>query len=74
MIFALGMLCTLIALGNKEGGHLSLIAPIYNINTLWAMLVGLIFFKEAKQVSVPYAVAGALLITIGGGLVGLAKR
>lgn len=72
-IYCVGLILTMLALGSKEG-HLALVAPIYNINTLWAMLAGLIYFQEYQKVSVPYAVAGAILITLGGGLTGLAKQ
>lgn len=72
-IFSLGLACTIVAIGSKEG-YIALVAPIYNINTLWAMLFGMWIFKEYQHISVPYAVFGAILITLGGGLTGLAKH
>ena len=73
IIYTAGLVCALLAL-KSEDGHLSLIAPIYNINTIWAMLAGLIYFNDYQKVSIPYAIAGTVLITIGGGLTGLAKQ
>lgn len=73
LIFCVGLILSLLALTSRDG-YLSLIAPIYNINTIWAMLAGLVWFKEYEKVSVAYAVVGAVLITLGGGFIGLAKK
>ena len=73
VIWALGCISVLMAL-KSPGGHIALVTPIYNVNTLWAMALGLIFFGEYHKVSVPYAVTGAVLITLGGGFTALAKQ
>ncbi|OGF51906.1 hypothetical protein A3I27_00960 [Candidatus Giovannonibacteria bacterium RIFCSPLOWO2_02_FULL_43_11b] len=73
IIYTAGLVCALLAL-KSEGGYLSLIVPIYNINTIWTMLAGLIYFNEYQKVSISHAVIGAVLIIIGGGFIGLAKK
>lgn len=65
------MICVLLAF---ELGSVTLVTPMYNINTLWVMLAGLIFFKEYEKVSVPYALIGGVLIILGGSILGFAER
>ncbi|QQG42850.1 MAG: hypothetical protein HYW15_01430 [Candidatus Giovannonibacteria bacterium] len=69
--WTLGMICVLLAF---ELGSVTLVTPMYNINTLWVMLAGLIFFKEYEKVSVPYALIGGVLIILGGSILGFAER
>ncbi|MDP3935126.1 MAG: hypothetical protein Q8Q46_02850 [Candidatus Giovannonibacteria bacterium] len=72
-LWALGMICVIFAFEGR-GGHISLVAPLYNINTIWVMIAGLVFFKEYEKVSVPYALTGSMLIVLGGGILGFAVR
>lgn len=72
--FALG-LCWgfgtgLVALGlSTYAIPLGKLVPIYNMNTLVAVLLALWIFAEWKQVKVPELLIGSLLIVIGGTLV-----
>lgn len=45
------------------------LVPIYNMNTLVAVLLALWFFAEWQNVKVPQLLIGSLLIVIGGTLV-----
>jgi uncharacterized membrane protein len=45
------------------------LAPLFNMNTLVAVGLGLLIFAEAQDVNVPQLIIGALLITLGGWLV-----
>lgn len=47
----------------------SQLAPLYNMNTLVAVLLGLLVFAEFRDVQVLRLAAGALLIVLGGWLV-----
>ena len=47
--WTLGMICVLLAFEGK-GGHITLVTPLYNINTLWVMVAGLVFFREHEKV------------------------
>ena len=69
--WTLGMICILLAF---ELGSVTLVTPMYNINTLWVMLAGLVFFKEYEKVSVSYALTGGVLVILGGIILGLAER
>ena len=48
---------------------ISKLVPLYNMNTLVAVLIGLIVFSEWKDINVPKLFIGSLLIIIGGSLV-----
>ncbi len=45
------------------------LVPLYNMNTLVAVLSGLVVFAEYQDVSLPKLVIGSVLIVIGGVLV-----
>lgn len=47
---------------------LAKLVPIFNINTLVAVLIGLLVFQEWKEVQSPKLLVGAVLIVIGGTL------
>ncbi|HAC63800.1 MAG TPA: hypothetical protein DCF68_09735 [Cyanothece sp. UBA12306] len=66
--WALGQLLIALVL-QKFSIPLSVLAPIYNTNTLVAVLIALIIFSEWSQVSLVYLGVGAFLTTIGGILV-----
>jgi len=53
----------------KLGSPISQLTPLYNMNTLVAVLLALWVFAEWKQVRVPQLLIGSLLIVIGGTLV-----
>ena len=48
---------------------LSRLVPLYNMNTLVAVVLALVVFSEWKEVAVAKLLAGALLIVVGGILV-----
>ncbi|SFI45165.1 hypothetical protein [Planctomicrobium piriforme] len=50
----------------KLGGSMSQLVPIYNMNTLIAVLAGLVLLAEWKTVSPPKILAAAVLIIAGG--------
>ncbi|BBA79746.1 hypothetical protein RGRSB_1295 [cyanobacterium endosymbiont of Rhopalodia gibberula] len=66
--WALGQLMIAIAI-QKFSVPLSVISPIYNSNTLVAVLIALIIFNEWTQVSMIWLCAGSFLTTIGSILV-----
>ena len=68
IIWGLGFIAIAIAISQKA--DVSRLAPIYNSNTLLAVLLGIIFLKEIPDVSQIFRiVAGAVLIVIGAVLV-----
>lgn len=68
MTWAVGV--ALVAVGlTKYGVPLSKLVPLYNMNTLVAVLLGLWIFGEWQSVAVVKLALGALLIVIGGTLV-----
>jgi uncharacterized membrane protein len=67
-IWALGMLMVALAIAKK--GDISKLAPIYNTNTLIAVLLGILFLKEIPTGSeIIKVISGAVLIVIGAILV-----
>jgi uncharacterized membrane protein len=67
-IWAAGMLMVAIAISQK--GDISKLAPLYNTNTLIAVLLGIIFLKELPAASeMLKVIAGAVLVVIGAVLV-----
>ena len=67
-MWALGMLMVALAIAKK--GDVARLAPIYNTNTLIAVLLGIIFLKEIPAGSeIIKVVSGAVLIVIGAILV-----
>ena len=49
----------------KYGTPLSQLVPIYNINTLFAVLLALVVFSEWQNVNVSTLMIGTLMVTIG---------
>lgn len=67
-IWALGLVMVSVAIVNK--GDISKLAPLYNTNTLIAVLLGIIFLKEIPAgTEIIKVVSGAVLIVIGAILV-----
>lgn len=66
--WALGTAFVAIAL-TKYGVPLGKVVPLYNMNTLVAVLLALWVFAEWKQVHVMKLLVGSLLIILGGTLV-----
>jgi glucose uptake protein GlcU len=66
--WAIGAALVAVALA-RYGVTIARIVPLYNMNTLVAVLIGLVVFAEWKDVNTAKLVAGAVLITVGGGLV-----
>ena len=68
--WGLGMIAVTIAIANKA--DVSRLAPIYNLNTLITVLLGIFFLKEIPDASQMFRViAGAVLIVAGAILVSL---
>ena len=53
----------------KYGTPISRLVPLYNMNTLVAVLIGLWVFSEWRDVNAIKLLLGALLIVVGGSLV-----
>src|SRR3972149_4381689 len=67
-VWAFGFLAIAIALSQKA--DIARLAPIYNTNTILAVLMGIIFLKEIPDASgIVKVVSGAILIVIGAILV-----
>jgi drug/metabolite transporter (DMT)-like permease len=66
--WALGMTLVAVAI-NAYRVPVSKLAPLYNMNTLVTVVLGLIIFTEFKDVNVAKLLTGAVLITLGGILV-----
>jgi len=68
--WGLGFLAVAVAIAQKA--DIARLAPIYNTNTLLAVLLGIIFLKEIPNASQIFRViAGAVLIVIGSILVNI---
>jgi len=68
--WGLGFLAVAVAIAQKA--DIARLAPIYNTNTLLAVLLGIIFLKEIPNASQIFRViAGAVLIVIGSILVSI---
>ena len=68
IIWGIGFLAVAIAIAQKA--DIARLAPIYNTNTLLAVLLGIIFLKEIPDASQIFRViAGAVLIVAGAVLV-----
>jgi len=70
-LWALGAGCVTVALYRYDA-VLSKLAPLYNTNTLIAIVLGLIVFSEWQQVDLVKLSVGAIAIVVGGILVSLA--
>ena len=70
IIWAVGFLAVAIAIAQKA--DIARLAPIYNTNTLLAVILGIIFLKELPDKSQMFRViSGAVLIVIGSILVSI---
>lgn len=68
MIWGLGFLAIAVAIAQKA--DVARLAPIYNTNTILAVLMAIIFLKEIPDISQVFRIiAGAVLIVIGAILV-----
>lgn len=67
-VWALGMMCVTLGI-LKYGLPVSQLAPLYNMNTLVAVVGALWIFAEWHSVRVPQLVIGSILIVLGGTLV-----
>ena len=69
-VWAIGMIAVAIAI--SQNADVARLAPIYNINTILAVLMGIIFLKEIPDTSQMFRViAGAILIVVGAILVSI---
>ena len=66
--WAMGVAAVTIGM-NKYGAPLGKLVPLFNMNTLFSVLIALWIFAEWKQVHVPKLLIGTLLIVVGGTLV-----
>jgi hypothetical protein len=64
-LWALGTLAVAFAL-QRYGSPISLLNPLYNMNTLVAVVLGLFVFSEWDSVDVKQLIPGAVLIILGG--------
>lgn len=68
VIWGLGFIAIAIAISQKA--DVARLAPIYNTNTILAVLIAIIFLKEIPDVSQMFRIiAGAVLIVVGAILV-----
>lgn len=65
LVWSTALACISIAL-RRFGGQLSQLAALYNMNTLVAVLLGLVLLSEWRTVSLPRITAAAVLIVLGG--------
>ena len=68
LCWGVGVLLVSMAI-SKYGTKLSVLAPLYNMNTLVTVVGALILFSEWKDLNVVKLMIGALLIVAGGVLV-----
>ena len=70
IVWGIGFLAVAIAIAQKA--DVAKLAPIYNINTLLVVIMGIVFLKEIPDASQMFrVVAGAVLIVIGAILVSI---
>lgn len=65
LFWGLGMLLVSIALV-KLAAPISQLVPLYNMNTLVAVLIGLWAFAEWRDLQLGWLLGGTVLITVGG--------
>ncbi len=70
-LWALGTICIAVALV-KYNASISQLVPLYNMNTLIAVAIGLLALGEYRTVDIRYLIPGAIAIVIGGWLCGRA--
>jgi len=68
LTWAIGAAGVAVALASYQV-PVSRLVPLYNMNTLVAVLLGLVIFAEWKDVQTAKLVGGAVLIAIGGSMV-----
>ncbi|MEM8640652.1 MAG: hypothetical protein AAGG51_17820 [Cyanobacteria bacterium P01_G01_bin.54] len=71
LLWGLGTGCVAIAL-LKYQTPLAKLVPLYNMNTLIAVLLALVVFTEWQTVNLPKLAIGAILVVVGGILVSVA--
>lgn len=71
LTWAVGTLLVAVAL-NHFHSPISQLTPLYNINTLFVVIFGLIFFAEWKDVQAIHLVLGSILIIAGSSVVSAA--
>lgn len=72
-LWSAGILGIVLALGRYDG-PVSAIVPLYNMNTLVAVLLGLVLLGEWQNVNVWRLLIGAVLIVAGGTLAGTSVK
>ncbi len=73
VLWAAAVVSIMLALGKFEGS-VSVIVPLYNMNTLIAVLLGLLVLHEWDGVNGWRLIAGAVLIVAGGALAGTSVK
>ena len=73
ILWSVGILGIMLGLGRFEG-QVSVLVPLYNMNTLVAVGIGLVLLGEWRDVSVWRLLAGAALIVAGGVLAGTSVK
>lgn len=68
LFWALGMISVATAI-SKYGVPVSKLAPLYNMNTLIAVVLGLLIYAEWKSLNLIPLLTGAFFIVVGGILV-----
>ena len=69
-VWAIGMIAVAIAISQKA--DVARLAPIYNINTILAVLMGIIFLNEIPDMSqMIRVISGAVLIVVGAVMVSI---
>lgn len=68
VLWASGMSCIVFAL-QRYNASISVLTPLFNMNTLVAVVLGLWLFAEWKTVSMPQLLLGSVMITAGAALV-----
>lgn len=64
-LWAMGTLAVAVVLKHFDA-PISQLTPLYNMNTLVAVLLGLFFFSELGSVDLKQLIPGAIMIVIGG--------
>jgi transporter family protein len=73
VLWSAAVVSIMLALGRYEG-PVSVIVPLYNMNTLIAVLLGLLILGEWEKVNHWRLIAGAVLIVAGGALAGTSVK
>jgi uncharacterized membrane protein len=73
VLWSAAIVSIMLALGRYEG-PVSVIVPLYNMNTLIAVLLGLLVLGEWEGVNHWRLIVGAVLIVVGGALAGTSVK